>query len=355
MSKIAVIDADLIGRRRHNFPNLTCMKISGYHKNLGDDVTLKLDYDDLGIFDKVYIAKVFTDTYFPDGGLFGKITDLPNVEIGGTGFYYDKSKPLPLDIEHTKPDYHLYDKWISIAPSDTKLKYYKDYSIGFLTRGCFRHCPFCVNRQSSKVYANSPLFEFLDTTRKKICLLDDNFFGYADWEILLRHLIKSDYPFQFKQGLDVRLLDDKKAELLFKARYDGDYIFAFDDWHDAEIIFEKLKLIRKHYKVRRKVKFYVLCAYDRSGKYDKEFWKWDLNTTCRRINLLRRFDCLVYVMRFEKYRESPYKQIYNNLAAYANQPQFWAVMPFGEFAEARNKNVDSYTYELERVLLSEVV
>ena len=110
MGKIAVIDADLIGRRRHNFPNLTCMKISGYHKNLGDDVTLKLDYDDLGIFDKVYIAKVFTDTYFPDGGLFGKITDLPNVEIGGTGFYYDKPKPLPLDIEHTKTDYHLYDK-----------------------------------------------------------------------------------------------------------------------------------------------------------------------------------------------------------------------------------------------------
>ncbi len=44
MAKIAVIDADLIGRRRHNFPNLTCMKISGYHKNLGGDVTLKLNF-----------------------------------------------------------------------------------------------------------------------------------------------------------------------------------------------------------------------------------------------------------------------------------------------------------------------
>ena len=29
---IAVIDADLIGRKRHRFPNLVCMKLSGYHK-----------------------------------------------------------------------------------------------------------------------------------------------------------------------------------------------------------------------------------------------------------------------------------------------------------------------------------
>lgn len=30
--KIAVIDADLLGLRRHRFPNLVCEKISGYYK-----------------------------------------------------------------------------------------------------------------------------------------------------------------------------------------------------------------------------------------------------------------------------------------------------------------------------------
>ena len=77
--KIAVIDADLIGRKRHRFPNLACMKISGYHKQKGDNVTLKLDYIGLECFDKVYIAKVFTDTPI-DNGLFGNPLDLPNVE-----------------------------------------------------------------------------------------------------------------------------------------------------------------------------------------------------------------------------------------------------------------------------------
>lgn len=35
MSRIAVIDADLIGRKKHKFPNLACMKLSGYHKAHG--------------------------------------------------------------------------------------------------------------------------------------------------------------------------------------------------------------------------------------------------------------------------------------------------------------------------------
>lgn len=86
--KIAVIDADLIGRKNHRFPNLACMKISGYEKDQNNNVTLKLDYNDLDKFDKVYISKVFTDTYIPED-----ILTLSNIEYGGTGFFYDKALP----------------------------------------------------------------------------------------------------------------------------------------------------------------------------------------------------------------------------------------------------------------------
>ena len=67
--KIAVIDADLIGRKRHRFPNLACMKISAHHKALGDTVELKTDYDGLSDFDATYISKVFTDTPVPEAVL----------------------------------------------------------------------------------------------------------------------------------------------------------------------------------------------------------------------------------------------------------------------------------------------
>ena len=42
---IGIIDADLIGRKSQRFPNLACMKIAGYHRALGDEVELILDYE----------------------------------------------------------------------------------------------------------------------------------------------------------------------------------------------------------------------------------------------------------------------------------------------------------------------
>lgn len=45
--RIAIIDADLIGRKRHRFPNLVCMKLSGFYKEQGALVHLKLDYEAL--------------------------------------------------------------------------------------------------------------------------------------------------------------------------------------------------------------------------------------------------------------------------------------------------------------------
>lgn len=78
--KIAIIDADLVGRNKHRFPNLVCMKISSYYKSNGYDVILKTDYQGLDIFDKVFISKVFTDTPVEDS-----VLKLPNVEYGGTG------------------------------------------------------------------------------------------------------------------------------------------------------------------------------------------------------------------------------------------------------------------------------
>ena len=105
--KIAIIDADLVGKKKHRFPNLVSMKLSGYYKELGNDVELKLDYEDLQLYDKVFISKVFTDTPIDES-----VLNLPNIEYGGTGFFYDKAPKLPYEVEHHMPDYHLYDEWV---------------------------------------------------------------------------------------------------------------------------------------------------------------------------------------------------------------------------------------------------
>lgn len=339
--KIAIIDADLIGRKRHRFPNLACMKISAHHKAAGDTVMLKTDYAGLDDFDAVYLSKVFTDTPVP-----AEVLKLDNVTYGGTGFYYDKAPCLPASIEHQMPDYHLYDAWVADklqhGGKSLDYSYYTDYSIGFLTRGCFRKCDFCVNKNYDRVSVHSPLAEFHDPARPKICLLDDNFFGTACWRELLQELQATGKPFQFKQGLDERLLTDEKCAALFFSKYDGDYIFAFDNVADAQLIESKIQLARKY--TDAVMKFYCFCGFDRNDRWDADFWKQDIFDLFFRIDILMRNHCLPYVMRFARYTESPYRGMYITIARWCNQPSFFKKKSLREFAICNGLDSACYRY-----------
>ncbi len=339
--KIAVIDADLLGRKRHRFPNLACMKISNYHKTYGDTVSLELTYDELDAFDKVYISKVFTDTIVPP-----EVLNRNNVCFGGTGFYYDKAPSLPFVVEHQMPDYHLYDAWVQTqirnGNNPKEYSYYTDYSIGFLTRGCFRKCDFCVNKNYDKVLLHSPLTEFLDPHRPKLCLLDDNFLGCPNWNELLKELQDTGKPFQFKQGLDERLLTDEKCQMLFASKYDGDYIFAFDNVADADLVESKIQLARKY--TSAVLKFYCFCGYDRSDRWDEDFWRQDIIDLLFRIRMLMEHCCIPYVMRFARYKESPYRGMYVSIARWCNQPNFFKKKSLREFAEANGWKSACYRY-----------
>ena len=339
--KVAVIDADLIGRKRHRFPNLACMKISGYHKAKGNSVVLLRSYAGLEQFDRVYLSKVFTDTPMP-----AECLKLPKVSYGGTGFFYDTAPPLPDEIEHHMPDYHLYDSWITeqlvAGGKASEYSYYTDYSIGFLTRGCFRKCSFCVNQNYDRVIPHSPLAEFQNPARPKICLLDDNFFGYGQWRELLLQLQATRKPFQFKQGLDERLLTPDRCALLFASKYDGDYIFAFDNVAEAPLIERKIQLARQY--TDAVMKFYCFCGFDRDGKWDEAFWKQDIFDLLYRIDILMRNRCLPYVMRFARYTESPYRGVYVSIARWCNQPSFFKKKSLREFAKANGESSACYRY-----------
>lgn len=338
---IAIIDADLIGRKRHRFPNLVCEKISAYEKDQGREVELKTDYEDLSRYEKVYLAKVFLDTPVPK-----EVLRMENVTYGGTGFFYDKAKPLPYAVEHHMPDYHLYDDWIAEkvqnGASPKEFDEYVNSSIGYLTRGCFRHCPFCVNQNYNRVFCHSPLTEFLDPTRKRICLLDDNFLGHPKWKEMLQELQSTGKAFKFKQGLDERLLTPEKCEILFSSKYAGDFTFAFDNIKDARIIEEKILLARRY--TTKVLKFYCFCGFDREGKWDEAFWGRDVFELFYRIELLMKYRCMPYVMRFARYEESPWRGVYISIARWCNQPCFYKKMTLREFAEKNGEKSACYRY-----------
>lgn len=349
---VGIIDSDLIGRDKHRFPNLVCEKISGYWKAKGAEVVLLMDYNWGSDFDHIYISKVFTDTQIP--GWVAEIREqgldsAQTIHIGGTGFYFDKAPDLPPEIEHHMPDYSLYDNWIEGKVAQAKaeaesqghifneLKYrvqfkeYTDYSIGFLTRGCFRKCPFCVNQKFDHVFTHSPLNEFYDESRKKLCFLDDNFLGCPQWKSLLQQVIATGKPFKFKQGIDERLLTEEKCKMLFTSNYDGDLTFAFDNVSDYDLIHEKLKMIRKYNKTKG-VMFYVLVGFESTDAIDIE-------NAFRRVELLLHYRCIPYIMRYmdkneTPWKRSPYRSFYITMARWCNQPSILKKMTFREFCVA---------------------
>ena len=163
--EIGLIDVD-----SHNYPNLALMKISAWHKERGDHVEW---WNGLKHYDRVYQAKVFDESYTKDNEF---VIQADEIIKGGTG--YDLDNKLPNEIEHIMPDYLLY------GISDT--------AYGFLTRGCPRHCKFCIvgDKEGLVSHKVADLSEFWNG-QKNIEILDPNLLACKDRSELLEQLIES--------------------------------------------------------------------------------------------------------------------------------------------------------------------
>jgi len=185
--------------------------------------------------------------------------------------------------------------------------------------------------------------EFLDPNRPKICFLDDNFFACENWREIIAEVKAAGKRFQFKQGLDERLLDDEKIHEMMTWKYEKDWIFAFDNIDDWQIIESKLKRIAELYpESKRRSKFYILCGFDRSGKYDNEFWLSDIENVFKRCFLLAKHSALPYIMQYEKVDESEYRGLYIVMASWCNQPNIFKKFDFATFAMCKGMPKAAY-------------
>lgn len=256
--KIGLYDVD-----SHNFPNLALMKISAYHKALGDNVEFVIP---LCRYDRIYASKVFGDEYTTAEAAAYLQSD--DIRFGGTGFaikikdgkeVYEKSADadLPPEIEHIYPDYSLY-------PNLTKNTAY-----GFLTRGCPNNCGFCIvskkeGLQSRKV---ADLSEFW-RGQKRIKLLDANILACRDRVDLLRQLRDSGATVDFTQGLDARFVTEEIAVMLNDIKAERLH-FAFDFMKNEKAIVHGLQTFRKICtKHKSKLVVYMLTNYDTTIEED---------------------------------------------------------------------------------------
>lgn len=318
--RVCLIDVD------SSIPNLALMKISSFFKKNKWKVDLMvLNYSAYDhhkrekiTFDANKYDKVFLSTIFTANKKNVKIKNCKEVYRGGTGHDgFKPNKELPIEIEHMRPDYKLYPN--------------NEYSIGFLTRGCIRHCAFCfIPKKEGHLKLHSPLKEFYNSKLPKIMLLDNNFLAHPNCIEMLKELKATGKRITFKQGLDFRILTKEKAELLSSLDYDGEFIFAFDNPKDRLIIERNLKIWKTLTKDWQ-TKFYVLVGFEENLKDDLD-----------RVYFLKENKCLPYIMRHTKCYSSPFRAFYTDLAAWCNQPGLFKNMSFKEFIKRRHATKERF-------------
>ena len=312
MSKlIGFIDADHMGKDLSKcFPNLPLMKLSAFHKSMGDKCEW-VNYRH--IYDLVYCSKVFSFTREIQAPIRAN-----RIITGGSGYSIKLEREresfdtvnhtnLPDEIEHIYPDYSLY--------GITNTAY------GFLSRGCPRGCAFChvAAKEGKRSYKVANLSEFW-RGQKYIELMDPNTFACKDWEDLLDQLIDSKAYVNFNQGVDIRLMTPAKIEKLSQVKVKGVH-FAWDRYEDKELITKKLRWFKEITGWdRHKVTVYILINFNSTFAQDLE-----------RVEFCKSLGFQPYIMRYNKQslkRGDPK----NALARYVNTPRiFWKCKTFEQY------------------------
>lgn len=184
--------------------NLALMKISTYHKSLGNTVEL-IDHNKIQSFDKIYGSYIFTWNR-------NKALELKKVygikaEIGGTGV--DVKKKLPNHIEILKPDYSLFNL---------------TEGVGFTQRGCTNKCKFCVVHEKEEWKEDSLIEDITNPLSNNVYILDNNFCNDPKFEYKVNKFNELNLIVNLQSGVDVRSITDNQAKLLATMQHEKAYI-----------------------------------------------------------------------------------------------------------------------------------
>ena len=338
--RIGLIDVDNRERLHDCFPNICLMKISAYHKRRGDTVEWVSPLFG-GHYDRVYMSKVFS--FSPDYEYF---IDADEVIKGGSGYairlvddkeVYDKTidNNLPYEIEHMMPDYSLYFNDSVDFDMNGKLTRlgvkHRDTAYGFMSRGCPRGCDFChvKSKDGLRSVKVADLKEFW-SGQKHIELLDPNTLACLDWEDILTQLIESKAKVCFNQGLDIRMMTTKKAEMLSKINVEKIH-FAWDRYEDKDIIQPLFEKFRQVSHIRNKdLQVYVLTNFNSTHVQD-----------LYRVEWLKEHGFAPYVMVYNKHG-LPKGHITLRLQRYVNNRAiFWSIGSFAEYKRRADEQINS--------------
>ena len=188
----AVLLVDLDSR----LPNLALMKLSRHFKAQGRVVELRHGTKSLPPAETVLASCVFNTPVSARHVEVLRRHYGDALQLGGSGV--DLRLRLEPEIEALAPDYSLYPEL-------------GDRALGFLTRGCPFHCPFCVVPIKEGPPRQASDLDGLLQGRRKLILLDDNLLAHPGALRLIEELVRRGVAVNFNQTLDLRLLTPEAA------------------------------------------------------------------------------------------------------------------------------------------------
>lgn len=284
------------------YPPLGLMKISKWHKQMGDFVDfVKLTSENAQVsfvdrktkdehYDLIYITSLFT--YHAQ-----EVIDAiqycqeryPQAEIKVGGIMATLLPDYIREKTGIEPHLGLLDGAEDCSP-DYDRRLFPDLrcSITFTTRGCKWNCEFCaVRKHEPKFFVKENWERDIDLTKNRIIFWDNNWLLSPNFVKDIEKLKRLNKPFDFNQGLDCRLFDSEKAELLSQTRIKI-LRFAFDAHSQEGYIQNAIKLAQKY--GFKDIRVYVLYnSLDKNDAPEYFFY---------RINELNKLGALSYPMRF---------------------------------------------------------
>ena len=243
---ILLIDVD------SRLPNLALMKLSRYYREKGKDVILGRNRFYLRNADKVYASSIFNSNASRSHIQALKKYYGNAITIGGSGV--DIGLRLPKKIEKLPADYSLYPEL-------------EDRAIGFITRGCPHHCPFCiVPEKEGRPRKVSSIRSLVGKNRKKLILLDDNLLAHPEAATFLEEMVSRNLQVNFTQTLDMRYITKEKARLLRKIKCMNtkftrlNYYFSLNNNKRLSLISKKYKMLG--FTTGENVEFVCMYGFD---------------------------------------------------------------------------------------------
>lgn len=295
MAIIALHDSD--GTK---YPNLALMKLAAWHKAKGDIVVrfnplLHSAYRDNDDF-IIYSSKVFS--WAPEDGYLP-----PNAIKCGTG--YGCMSTLPDNIEHICPDYDFYGV---------------NYSLGFLTRGCIRSCPWCiVPRKEGEIRAHADIMEF--ARHRDVVLMDNNFLALPEYAVeQLEKIRKANMRVDFNQGLDSRLIDTTMAAHLASVRWMRPVRLACDHRDQMADVEKAVRRLRAAGVTPRAYSCYVLVK--------------DIDDALERVEFLRKLGIEPFAQPYREINSlSQPNSIQRRFARWVNHKAIFKTVPWLEYRQ----------------------